>query len=106
MLFQLLRVLSYRFIPDFQFLRDFIQNTVCQTYSVEWKRKAFFQFYGNFMDENVSQNLKAKILTLVIIPSFAVSFEKGDGNTLIGALPAPYQEDDNNIVSVFISKVI
>ena len=47
-----------------------------------------------------------KILTNVIIPSFAVSFEKDEGNALIGAPPNPYQEDDNNIVSVFINKVI
>lgn len=45
-------------------------------------------------------------MTTVIIPSFAVSFEKDEGNTLIGAPPNPYQEDDNNIVSVFINKVI
>lgn len=41
-----------------------------------------------------------------MIPSFAVSFEKGEGNKLVGAPPAPYLEDDNNVVSVFIGKVI
>lgn len=50
--------------------------------------------------------MKVKILTTIIIPSFAVSFEKDEGNDLIGAPPNPYQEDDNNIVSVFINKVI
>ena len=43
---------------------------------------------------------------MVVIPSFAVTFEKGEGNLLVGAPPAPYQEDENNIVSVFINKVI
>lgn len=106
LLFQLLRALCLRFIPDFQFFRDFLQNTVCQSYTVDWKRTAFFHFVECFGSPDVSQDLKAKILTMVIIPSFAVSFEKGEGNKLVGAPPAPYLEDENNIVSVFINKVI
>lgn len=104
LLFQLLRALCLRFIPDFQFLRDFLQETVCQ-FTVDWKRKAFFHFVDNFHSQVWSQDLKAKILTTVLIPCFAVSFEKGEGNKLVGAPPAPYQEDDNNVVSVFINKV-
>ncbi|XP_052871771.1 transcription-associated protein 1 isoform X2 [Anopheles cruzii] len=106
LLFQLLRALCLRFVPDFQFLRDFLQNTVCQSYTVEWKRKAFFQFVEVFTTGDMAQDLKAKILTAIIIPSFAISFEKGEGNRLVGAPPAPYQEDDCNVVSVFINKVI
>ncbi|XP_053690427.1 transcription-associated protein 1 [Sabethes cyaneus] len=106
LLFQLLRALCLRFIPDFQFFRDYLQNTVCQSYTVDWKRKCFFHFVEHFVNPEVSQELKAKILTLIIIPSFAISFEKGEGNKLVGAPPAPYQEDDNNVVSVFINKVI
>lgn len=91
---------------SFQFLRDFVQNKVCQTYSVEWKRNAFFLFVEKYEDGNVATDLKTKILTTIIIPSFAVSFERDEGNALIGAPPNPYQEDDNNIVSVFINKMI
>jgi transformation/transcription domain-associated protein len=83
-----------------------VQNVVCQTYGVEWKRNAFFLFVENYKNTQVSTDLKVKILTTIIIPSFAVSFEKDEGNALIGAPPNPYQEDDNNIVSVFINKVI
>jgi transformation/transcription domain-associated protein len=57
----------------------------------------------------VSVDLKVKILTLVIIPSFAVSFDANEGNELIEGkephLPT-YQEDEENIVNVFINKVI
>ena len=106
LLFQLLRALCLRFIPDFQFLKDFLQNTVCQNYTVDWKRNAFFQFVENYQNQQVPQELKAKILTMVVIPSFAVSFEKGEGNKLVGAPPTPYLEDEINIVSVFINKVI
>lgn len=105
LLFQLLRAPCLRFIPDFQFLRDFLQETVC-SYTVDWKRKAFFHSVDNFHSHVWSQDLKAKILTTVLIPCFVVSFEKGEGNKLVGAPPAPYQEDDNNVVSVFINKII
>ncbi|XP_055838887.1 transcription-associated protein 1 isoform X2 [Episyrphus balteatus] len=105
LLFQLLRALCLHFIPDFHFLRDFLQNTVAQSFTVSWKRNAFFHFVENFNSPLLSEDLKAKILTAILIPCFAVSFEKGEGNKLIGAPPTPYQEDDNNIVSVFISKV-
>lgn len=47
-----------------------------------------------------------QILTMILIPCFAVSFEKGEGNKLVGANPNPLEEDDKNVVSVFISRVI
>ncbi|KAL9917178.1 transcription-associated protein Nipped-A isoform 1-T1 [Glossina fuscipes fuscipes] len=105
LLFQLSRALCLHFIPDFHFLRDFLQNTVAQSYTVLWKRTAFFYFVDNFNNATLSEELKAKIITSILIPCFIVSFDKGEGNKLIGAPPAPFQEDDTNIVSVFISKV-
>ncbi|XP_033155613.1 transcription-associated protein 1 isoform X1 [Drosophila mauritiana] len=105
LLFQLLRALCFRFIPDVYFLRDFLQHTVAQSFTVNWKRNAFFYFVENFNNSFFSEELKAKIITAVIIPCFAVSFDKGEGNKLIGAPPTPYQEDEKNIVSVFINKV-
>lgn len=105
LLFQLLRALCFRFIPDVNFLRDFLQNTVAQSYTVSWKRNAFFHFVENFNNNTISEELKAKIITSVIIPCFTISFDKGEGNKLIGAPPTPYQEDEKNIVSVFINKV-
>lgn len=104
LLFQLLRALCYHFIPDFYFLREFLQK-VAQSYTVNWKRDAFFHFVQNFNNPAHSEELKAKIITYILIPCFVVSFEKGEGNKLIGAPPAPYQEDEKNVVSVFISKV-
>jgi transformation/transcription domain-associated protein len=47
-----------------------------------------------------------KILNSVIIPCFAVAFDRNEGDQLIGVPANPYTEDDNNIVSVFINKVI
>ncbi|KAI4454767.1 ataxia telangiectasia mutated atm -related [Holotrichia oblita] len=107
LLFQLLRATCDRFIPDFQFLRDFLENTVAQNYTVEWKRSAFFRFVEHFPSSSISQQeLKAKVLQLILIPSFSVSFERGETNKLIGSLPAPYHDNPDNIVSVFINKLI
>ncbi|KAL0100349.1 hypothetical protein PUN28_019603 [Cardiocondyla obscurior] len=106
LLFQLLRATCDRFVPDFQFLRDFLENTVAQEYTVEWKRSAFFRFVEHFPTNNMSQELKANVLQLIIIPCFAVSFERGEGIKLIGGVPMPYQDNPENVVSVFISKII
>ncbi|XP_050299225.1 transcription-associated protein 1 isoform X2 [Anthonomus grandis grandis] len=106
LLFQLLRATTDRFIPEFQFLRDFLENTVAQNYTVEWKRSAFFRFVELFQTNEMSQELKAKVLQLILIPCFAVSFERGETNKLIGGPPMPYQDNSENVVSVFINKLI
>lgn len=86
-------------------MRDFLENTVAQNYTVEWKRSAFFRFVEHFPLKTMSQELKAKVLQLVLIPCFAVSFERGETNKLVGSTPAPYQDSPDNVVSVFINKV-
>lgn len=105
LLFQLLRAFCDRFIPEFQFFKDFLDNTVAQNYTVEWKRQAFFRFVELFPTNFMSQELKAKVLQLILIPCFAVSFERGETNKLIGSAPAPQQDNHDNVVSVFINKV-
>lgn len=106
LLFYLLRATCERYIPDFQFLRDFLETTVAQNYTVEWKRSAFFRFVEDFQNPNMSQELKSKILQLVLIPCFAIGFERGEGEKLIGSPVSPDQDNPDNIVSVFINKVI
>ncbi|XP_044261128.1 transcription-associated protein 1 [Tribolium madens] len=106
LLFQLLRCLCHRFIPEFQFLKDFLANTVAQNYTVEWKRSAFFRFVKLFPTNTMSQELKSKVLQFILIPCFAVSFEKGETNKLVGGPPMPYQDSPDNVVSVFINKLI
>ncbi|XP_065334181.1 transformation/transcription domain-associated protein isoform X2 [Cloeon dipterum] len=112
LLFQLLRAFCGRFMPDFYFLRDFLETTVAPKYSVDWKRRAFFLFVDLFVDplkngqQPLTQELKAKILQYIIIPCFSHSFEIGEGETLIGSPAAPEQDNSDNVVSVFISQVI
>ena len=66
LLFLLLKALCERFVPDFQFLRDFLANTVAQNYTVEWKRKTFFHFVENFHNQGLSQELKAKVSCIIL----------------------------------------
>lgn len=86
-----------------QFLRDFLENTVAQNYTVEWKRRAFFKFVEHFPNDTMSQELKAKVLQMILIPCFAVSFDKG--HKIVGGPPSPYQDNPDNVVSVFINNV-
>ncbi|XP_014681160.1 PREDICTED: transformation/transcription domain-associated protein-like [Priapulus caudatus] len=106
LLYQLLRALTGRFIPHFQELREYLETKVAHDYPVEWKRKAFFKFVEIFHDQNFPQTLKAKILQCVIIPTFQSAFERGDGERLIGGPPAPDQDSNDNVVSVFINRII
>lgn len=106
LLFHLLRATYERYIPDFQFLRDFLETTVAQNYTVEWKRAAFFRFVEDFQNRNMSEELKAKILQLVLIPCFAIGFERGEGEKLVGSPVSPDQDNPDNIVSAFINRVI
>ncbi|CAG2064923.1 unnamed protein product [Timema podura] len=87
------------------FLRVFLEHTVAENYTVEWKRSAFFRFLDHYPDPNVSNELKASILQLVIIPCFSISFERGEEEKLVGGPAAPEQDNPNNIVCVFIKVV-
>nr|KAG5693699.1 hypothetical protein BaRGS_008341 [Batillaria attramentaria] len=106
LLFQILRCFMHRFIPQFQFVRDFIEDTVANTFPVEWKRRAFFKFVEVFHDPTWPQELKAKIFQYVLIPCFHSSFERGEGDLLVGGPPAPELDNDDNVISVFINRII
>lgn len=70
---------------------------------MEWKRRAFFKFVEHFASDSMSQELKAKVLQMILIPCFAVSFDKG--HKIVGGPPSPYQDNPDNVVSVFINNV-
>lgn len=42
----------------------------------------------------------------VLIPCFQNSFDNGEGEKLIGGPPAPDQDNPDNVISVFINKII
>lgn len=47
---------------------------------MEQKRKVFFTFVALYMDKSSPQELIAAALQYVIIPMFAASFDKGEGD--------------------------
>ncbi|XP_048245320.1 transformation/transcription domain-associated protein-like isoform X4 [Haliotis rufescens] len=106
LLFHILRCFTHRYIPQFQFVKEFLDDTVATLYDIEWKRKAFFKFVDVFHDQNWPQELKAKILQHVLIPCFQTSFERGEGDLLIGGHPAPDQDNEDNVISIFITRII
>ena len=50
--------------------------------------------------------LFVQALQYVLIPMFQVSFERGEGDSLIGGPPSPEQDSNENVVSVFVCKVV
>ncbi|KAG1661730.1 Transformation/transcription domain-associated protein [Nymphon striatum] len=106
LLFELLRALSGKFVCNFHFLRSFFERTVAQNYTIEWKRLAFFKFVEVFHNQTFPQELKGYILQYILIPSFTVAFERGENEKLIGGPPTPDTDPSDNIISVFILRVI
>ena len=45
-------------------------------------------------------------LQYVLIPMFQISFDRGEGNALIGGPPNPEQDSHENVISVFVRKVV
>ena len=48
----------------------------------------------------------AQILQYILIPMFTATFEEGRGDELLGGAPDPEHDNEDNIISVFINKVI
>lgn len=53
-----------------------------------------------------NDRLKANILQYILIPSFQFAFENNQHVQLIGGPPQPDTDSDDNIISVFINKVV
>lgn len=106
-LFQLLRAFTDRYIPSFHFVSEFLEREVAHRYPVEWKQNAFFKFAELFPSPTaMSQELKAKVLQMLLIPAFKASFEKGETAELLGGEPQPDVDSRDNVVSVFIGDMI
>ena len=59
-----------------------------------------------FLSPEYPQDQKAKILQYILIPMFSATFEEGKGDLLLGGPPDPEHDSDENVVSVFINKVV
>ncbi|KAL5497639.1 hypothetical protein EMCRGX_G014148 [Ephydatia muelleri] len=105
-LFQLLRVYMTRHLSSYQFLTEFLDTEVAKGYSIESRRTLFFKFVEVFQNPEYPHELKAKILQYIIIPTFSSCFEEGKVDALLGGPPDPERDSDDNIISVFINKII
>lgn len=134
LLFKLLIAFQYKSLHQYEFLRLYYKDVVAKEYSCEWKRAAFFTFVKIFSGGQIdstptdpnnpqqpqtaaattndpskymySQKLKANILQYVLIPCFQHAFEQNQQQQLIGGPPQPDVDSPDNIISVFINRVI
>ncbi|KAM4525362.1 transformation/transcription domain-associated protein isoform 2-T2 [Odontesthes bonariensis] len=104
LLFQLLRAFTGRFLCNMTFLKDYMEEDIPRNYSIAQKRALFFRFV-EFNDPHFNDELKAKVLQHILNPAFLYSFEKGEGEQLLGP-PNPEGDNPESITSVFITKVL
>ncbi|XP_028844478.1 transformation/transcription domain-associated protein isoform X1 [Denticeps clupeoides] len=104
LLFQLLRAFTGRFLCNMTFLKEYMEEEIPKNYSIAHKRALFFRFV-DFNDPHFNDELKAKVLQHILNPAFLYSFEKGEGEQLLGP-PNPEGDNPESITSVFINKVL
>uniref|UniRef100_A0A3Q2UJ62 Transformation/transcription domain-associated protein n=1 Tax=Fundulus heteroclitus TaxID=8078 RepID=A0A3Q2UJ62_FUNHE len=105
LLFQLVRAFSGRFLCNMTFLKDYMEEDIPRNYSISQKRALFFRFV-EFNDPHFNDELKAKqVLQHILNPAFLCSFEKGEGEQLLGP-PNPEGDNPESITSVFITKFL
>uniref|UniRef100_A0A3B3WW44 Uncharacterized protein n=1 Tax=Poecilia mexicana TaxID=48701 RepID=A0A3B3WW44_9TELE len=104
LLFQLVRAFTGRFLCNMTFLKEYMEEEIPRNYSISQKRALFFRFV-EFNDPHFNDELKAKVLQHILNPAFLHSFEKGDGEQLLGP-PNPEGDNPESITSVFITKVL
>ncbi|XP_058013081.1 transformation/transcription domain-associated protein [Ahaetulla prasina] len=104
LLFQLLRAFTGRFLCNLTFLKEYMEEDIPKSYTIAQKRALFFRFV-DFSDLGFGDELKAKVLQYILNPAFLYSFEKGEGEQLLGP-PNPEGDNPESITSVFITKVL
>ncbi|MGH0143484.1 UNVERIFIED_CONTAM: hypothetical protein FKN15_046212 [Acipenser sinensis] len=83
---------------------EYMEEEIPKNYGIVHKRALFFRFV-EINDPNFGDELKSKILQHILNPAFLHSFEKGEGEQLLGP-PSPEGDNPESITSVFITKVL
>ncbi len=110
-LFQLLLIFQHKSLIQYNdMLKIYLRDSVYKSYTCEWKRNAFYKFIEIYNSTTVvySQSLKANILQYILIPCVQFCCENGQLKELIAceANPSSIDDDNTNIIHLFINKVI
>lgn len=130
LLFHILPVLSYRFPIDInvnsifiyllfffmeiviinnlillfwfkQFIRITLEMKIVNSFTIEWKRKVFFEFVDLYQKVNTNKVILRNILQFIILPCFAVCYKNGEKEKLLHGS----EDSDENIIEIFLNKV-
>ena len=74
---------------------------MAKNYTIEWKRSAFLKFVSQFESGVLSKELTAKIVQIIIIPSFYVAFERNEGHTLLNIAV----ENEDTVLDLCLQKL-
>ncbi len=95
---------------------DFLKEYITFKNDVSWKRDVFYTFVRVFCESSTSSFNKnhstyspkviSDILKYIIIPMIEYSFDKDNLEQLVGTDPSPEIDNENNLISVFINKLI
>ncbi|KFD48133.1 hypothetical protein M513_10971 [Trichuris suis] len=105
-LLELLSCLNSKFLCNFEFFRHYLREELATTGSIEWKRSLFFRFLHSWSPNTPKMNTLLILLREVILPSFLVSFEKGEAEQLIQGPSEAAGAPDSNIVYVFAKSFV
>ncbi|KAF7489783.1 Transformation/transcription domain-associated protein [Sarcoptes scabiei] len=119
--FQMLKAFLHLYLCSFEFLKKFFITTIPETYDIDWKKRSFLKYFELFPVTRTicpksdcclewSQNLKAKILQLMIIPIFNQAIKSSKLKEFL-QLPKDYEippfspayNFQPNLVSIFLN---
>uniref|UniRef100_A0A1I7ZRA5 FAT domain-containing protein n=1 Tax=Steinernema glaseri TaxID=37863 RepID=A0A1I7ZRA5_9BILA len=109
LLFELSVVFSHKFISDFIFFQEYVNDVIIPTFPLYWRRKAFFFVVKKFQQDQkatAADDDVARFMQYIVVPAFAWAFERYAPDEVVGSKPNPDDVDDDNIVSVLVTKII
>ncbi|KAK0395513.1 hypothetical protein QR680_001317 [Steinernema hermaphroditum] len=109
LLYELTVVFSHKYISDFIFFQEYVNDVIVPTFPLYWRRNAFFFVVKKFQQDPkaaAADDDIARFMQYVVVPAFAWAFERYNADEVVGAKPSPDDVDDTNIVSVLVTKII
>ncbi|CAL8112353.1 unnamed protein product [Orchesella dallaii] len=112
LLFRLVRPFGWeknRLDFGFEFPNQFFQKEMT-SYSTTWKRQAILEFIKFYEDQNVEEEVKARVIQAVLIPSLNSAFEKNEGEELLRGSSSQMGDnasnEEENLAHLLISQIL